>query len=220
MPARAASNAARGAKSVSGDFAMDRRQAPKVVSVPGRFSFADVRNARGERRVYGCHAVNPSIREIAIASPISAKLCARVIAYIDHLGKLEGLVTRVLQRGFVMGVYAKGHDRHKLASKIAWLQHHRNSEVRDQRADSRFVPKNPYARLILPDGYMENCLILDVSVSGAAISADTIPAVGSVLAVGKVVSRVVRHFDEGFAVRFTERQNRDSLETDLADPDA
>jgi hypothetical protein len=206
---------------VSGERApMECPDVPKVVSVPGRFSFADVRNARGERRIYGCHAVNPSIREIAIASPIAAKLCARVIAHIDHLGKLEGLVTRVLKRGFVMGVYTKKHERDKLATKIEWLQHHRNSEVRDQRADSRFVPKNPYARLILPDGYTENCLILDMSVSGAAVSADTIPSVGSVLAVGKVVSRVVRHFDEGFAVRFIERQSRDSVETDLADPDA
>lgn len=197
-----------------------RQDVPKAVSIPGRFSFADVRNARGERRIYGCHAVNPSIREIAIASPISAKLQARVIAYIDHLGKLEGLVTRVLQRGFVMGIYAKGDDRRKLAAKIEWLRNHRNSEVREQRADSRFVPKNPHSRMILPDGYMENCLILDMSISGAAISADTIPPIGSALAVGKVVSRVVRHFEEGFAVRFVERQGRDSVEMDLADAEA
>jgi hypothetical protein len=207
---------------VSDDFVIGnpRQDAPKAVSVPGRFSFADVRNARGERRVYGCHAINPSIREIAIASPIAAKLQARVIAYIDHLGKLEGLVTRVLERGFVMDIYVKGHDRHKLAAKIEWLKNHSNSEVHEQRADSRFVPRNPHSRMILSDGYMENCLILDLSISGAAISADTIPAIGSALAVGKVVSRVVRHFEEGFAVRFVERQDRDSVETDLADTEA
>jgi hypothetical protein len=207
---------------MSGDFVIvERREdAPKVVSIPGRFSFADVRNARGERRVYGCHAVNPSIREIAIASPVAAKMSARVIAYIDHLGKLEGLVTRVLKRGFVMGVYAKGHDRHKLAAKIEWLQHHRNSEVHDQRADSRFVPKYPYSRMILSDGYTENCLILDRSVSGAALSAEAVPAIGTVLAIGKVISRVVRHFDEGFAVRFIEQQSRDTVEADLSDTNA
>jgi len=83
-----------------------------VVSVPGRFSFADVRDARGERRVFGCHAVNPSIREIVIASPVTAKMDARVIAYIDHLGKFDGLVRSVLQRGFVMSVNTKrGRDR-------------------------------------------------------------------------------------------------------------
>jgi len=34
------------------------------------------------------------------------------------------------------------------------------------------------------------------------------------------VSRVVRHCDEGFAVRFVERQIRDNVEMDLADTDA
>jgi hypothetical protein len=165
-----------------------------VVSVPGRFSFADVRDARGERRVFGCHAVNPSIRGIVIASPVTAKKDARVIAYIDHLGKFDGLVMSVLQRGFVMSVNAKQHERRKLAAKIEWLQQHKNSEVREQRADSRFVPKDPYSRMILADGHVETCLILDVSVSGAAISADTIPAIGTVLAVGTITSRVVRPF--------------------------
>jgi len=191
-----------------------------VVSVPGRFSFADVRDARGERRIFGCHAVNPSIREIVIASPVTAKMDARVIAYIDHLGKFDGLVTSVLQRGFVMSFNTKQHERRKLATKIEWLQQHKNSEVREQRADSRFVPKDPYSRMILADGHVETCLILDVSVSGAAISADTIPAIGTVLAVGTITSRVVRHFDEGFAVRFIERQSRDTVEMSLADSDA
>jgi hypothetical protein len=190
----------------------------KIVSVPGRFSFADVRDVRGERRVFGCHAVNPSIREIVIASPVTAKMNARVIAFIDHLGKLDGLVTCVLQRGFVIN--AKQQERRKLAAKIEWLRQHGKSEVREQRADSRFVPKNPYSRMILADGHVETCLILDVSVSGAAISADTVPAIGTVLAVGTITSRVVRHFDEGFAVRFIERQSRDTVEISLADADA
>ena len=187
----------------------------KIVSVPGRFSFADVRDARGERRVFGCHAVNPSIREIVIASPVTAKMNARVIAFIDHLGKLDGLVTCVLQRGFVMSVNAKQQERRKLAAKIEWLRQHRKSEVH-----SRFVPKNPYSRMILADGHVETCLILDVSFSGAAISADTIPAIGTILAVGTITSGVVRHFDEGFAVRFIERQSRDTVEISLADADA
>lgn len=207
---------------MSDDIVIVERQpdARKIVSVPGRFSFADVRNARGERRIFGCHAVNPSIRGIVIASAVSAKMDARVIAYIDHLGKLDGLVTHVLQRGFVMNVNVKPHDRRKLAAKIEWLVQHRHSEVREQRADSRFVPKDPYSRMILADGHVETCLILDASVSGAAISADTIPAIGTVLAIGTITSRVVRHFDEGFAVRFIERQIRDTVELSLADADA
>lgn len=192
----------------------------KIVSVAGRFSFADVRDARGERRVFGCRAINPSIREIALAAAVTAKLGARVIAHFDHLGKLDGLVTKVLQRGFLMGLHVKPNERRKLAAKIEWLEQHNNLEVRDQRADSRFIPKNPFSRMILSDGRMETCLVLDVSGSGAALSADTIPAIGTVLAVGTMVSRVVRHFDEGFAVRFIERQSPETVEMSLADADA
>jgi len=72
----------------------------------------------------------------------------------------------------------------------------------------------------LSDGRTETCLVLDLSGAGAAISADTIPPVGTVLAVGTIVSRVVRHFDEGFAVQFIERQRPETVETSLADMDA
>jgi hypothetical protein len=206
---------------MSDDFVIvDRpREARRVVSVPGRFSFADVRNARGERRVFGCHAVNPTPHGVLIASPVSAKMDARVIADIDHLGKVDGMVMNVLQRGFVMSINAKLDQRRRLAAKIEWLEQHKNCEVREQRADSRFIPKNPYSRMLLADGHVEDCLILDLSISGAAISANTIPAVGTVLATGSLAGRVVRHFDEGFAVRFVERQGRDTVGMSLTEPD-
>ena len=207
---------------MSDDFVIVDRppETRRVVSVPGRFSFADVRNARGERRIFGCHAVNPTPHGLVIASPISAKMDARVIAHIDHLGKVDGMVMNVLERGFVMSINAKLEQRRRLAAKIEWLEQHKNSEVRDQRSDSRFVPRDPYSRMLLADGHVENCLILDLSISGAAVSADTIPAIGAVLAIGSLTSRVVRHFDEGFAVRFIERQSRDTVEMSLADADA
>jgi len=53
---------------------------------------------------------------------------------------------------------------------------------------------------------------LVLSVSGAAISAEIVPPIGTVLAVGKVVARVVRHFAGGFSVRFVEPQSRDRVE--------
>jgi hypothetical protein len=127
------------------------------------------------------------------------------------------MVMNVLERGFVMSINAKLEQRRRLATKIEWLEQHKNSEVRDQRADSRFVPRDPYSRMLLADGHVENCLILDLSISGAAVSADTIPAIGAVLAIGSLTSRVVRHFDEGFAVRFIERQSRDTVEMSLTD---
>jgi hypothetical protein len=51
-----------------------------------------------------------------------------------------------------------------------------------------------------------------MSASRAAVSADIVPDIGTPLAVGKVVSRVIRRLDDGFAVRFNELQNLDRLE--------
>jgi hypothetical protein len=77
------------------------------------------------------------------------------------------------------------------------------------------VPENPRSRIVFADGSSEECFILDLSASGAAISAQTIPEIGSVLALATVVARVVRHFDGGFAVRFVERQDVQRLEARL-----
>ncbi len=195
---------------------LDRRRDVRIiVSIGGQFSLADRRDPRGERRVYACRAVNLSPGAIALATAVSGKLGDRVIADIDHLGRLEGEVVRVLERGFVMSVFATDEQRERLATKIEWLQNFKEHDVSDQRTDQRFIPASPYSRLVLSDGSTETCLLIDVSVSGAAISAESVPEIGSVLAVGSIVGRVVRHFEGGFAVSFVERQSRDDLQAKL-----
>jgi hypothetical protein len=57
-----------------------------------------------------------------------------------------------------------------------------------------------------------NCFVVDLSVSAVALSAEIVPRIGTVLAVGRVVGRVVRHFEGGFSVKFVEVQSRDSVE--------
>jgi hypothetical protein len=183
-----------------------------IVNIPGRYSLSDRRDARGERRVFACRAVNVSPRAIALAAPVNGKIGERVIAHIEHLGKLEGPIARVLEHGFVMNIAANEEERGKLTAKIAWLESNKNHEVPNRRGDERTVPANPCSKMILPNGSVESCLVLDLSVSGAAISADTVPEIGTVLAVGSVVGRVVRSFDGGFAVQFVERQNRYTVE--------
>jgi hypothetical protein len=183
-----------------------------IVNIAGRFSLADRRNQRGERRVFACRAVNLSPRAIALASPISVKTGDRVIAQIDHLGKLQGPVARPLERGFVMNIIANEEERDRLADKIEWLEKNKNHDAPDLRSEQRVVPENPYSRMILPDGSNETCLVLDLSISGAALSAATIPEIGTVLAIGSVVGRVVRHFEGGFAVQFIQRQSCENVE--------
>lgn len=179
------------------------------VSVPGWYSLIDRRNARGARvEQLACQAVYLSPHEIALAAPVNGKVGERVIAHIDHLGKLEGPITRLITGGFMMSIAASSARSAELAAKIAWLEGYKNHDKPNRRAHERAAPENLYSKLIFADGRVEDCRIIDLSVSGAAIAAATTPNIGTVLNVGSVIGRVVRHFAGGFAVQFVERQKR------------
>ena len=69
-----------------------------------------------------------------------------------------------------------------------------------------------FERVRLEDGRAYRARIIDLSLSGAAIELTVRPAIGTVLWVGNMRGRVVRHFEDGVAVEFAVVQNRDSLE--------
>ena len=189
-----------------------KRDVRIIVSMASLFSLADRRDARGERRVFAARVVHLSPHALTFATTITAKPGERVIAKVEAIGSFEGFVTRRLERGFIMSINASEEGRKKLADKIVWVEKRKNHDVPDQRGGERIIPGNPYSRMVFADGAIESCLVLDFSLSGAAVSADTVPAVGTVLAVGSVVGRVMRHFEGGFAVQFIERQERDIVE--------
>jgi hypothetical protein len=193
----------------SGDVIFVERQEDVriIVSIPAQFSLGQS-DARGERRVFACRAVYLSPDTVALASSVTVNVGDRVIAHVDRIGQLTGVVARVLRAGFAVSIAASANERCQLASKIGWLEKHKNHDVLDRRADKRRNISNPHSRVILPDGSSETCIVRDISNSGAAISSETVPYIGAILLVGKAVSCVVRHFDGGFAVRFVKRKNR------------
>jgi hypothetical protein len=189
-----------------------RKEKRFIISAPGRYALASRWNARGERRQFLCRAVNVSGSAIALAAPVSGPLQERVIAEIDSLGKMQGRIIRGLSRGFVMSIDTSEEDRAKLMRKIEWLDKHKALEVDDRRRHNRFAPRDPHSRLILADGTVMSCFVVDLSESGAAVSAEIDPEIGTVLAVGSVAGHVVRRFAGGFAVEFASVQPRDSVE--------
>lgn len=77
------------------------------------------------------------------------------------------------------------------------------------------MPRDPRSTILFADGTRLPCLIIDMSRSGAALSADVQPDLGTPLAVGRVVARVVRWLEVGFAVQFLAEQDPESLEDRL-----
>jgi PilZ domain-containing protein len=102
--------------------------------------------------------------------------------------------------------------RVRLSEQLTWLEKKfKDASVQDVREDARIIPPTSHSVLILADGSVHACFIIDISSSGAAISAEVQPPVGTPLAIGACVGRVIRVFETGFAVRFVERQNIDNL---------
>ena len=184
----------------------DRRRHQRVkVNLLGRYMLAD-------RREFPCQVVNMSPGGMALIAPVGGVAGERVIAYVDHLGRLEGKIARLFQNGFAMTISATARKRDKLAAQLTWLANRHILGLPEDRRHGRIVPRNPVGRLIMPNGVNLTCRIIDVSESGAGIATDQRPPIGTLVTLGKVQGRVVRHLEDGFAIEFTRSQHPDFLE--------
>jgi hypothetical protein len=180
-----------------------------VVSLPGLYWVASQRDERGAMLPFPCRAINISTEAVALTAAAQSAVGDRAAADIEHFGRLQGRVTSLLgTQGLVMSITATLQERRRLAETIRWVERFKNREAANARGDARFTPRNPASKLILANGSCIPCRITDLSISGAAVSADITPRIGTTLVVGKIVGRVVRHLDVGFAVRFVHSQDR------------
>src|SRR5579864_7927493 len=174
-------------------LSQDRRRFQRVkVNLLGRYMLAD-------RREFPCQVVNMSPGGMALIAPVAGKPGERVIAYVDHVGRLEGIVARQFENGFAMTVAATARKRDKLAAQLTWLANRGILGLPEDRRHGRITPRNPMARLILPNGVNVTCRVIDISQSGAAIASDQRPDMGAQVTIGKTAGRVVRHLEDGFA---------------------
>jgi hypothetical protein len=154
---------------------------------------------------------------MAVLTPVVGTPGERVIAYVDHLGRLEGKIARLIHNGFAMTISATARKRDKLAAQLTWLANRQILNLPEDRRHGRFTPRNTIARLILPNGTNVACRIIDLSASGAAIAfaPELRPVIGAAVTIGKTKGRVVRHIEDGFAVEFTRLQHPDSVEANV-----
>jgi hypothetical protein len=190
-------------------LAEDRRRFQRVkVNLLGRYMLPD-------RREFPCQVVNMSPGGMAVIAPAGGVPGERIIAYVDHLGRLEGHVARLFPNGFAMTIGATARKRDKLAAQLTWLANRHLLDSPEDRRHGRVAPKNPAGRLIMPNGVNLTCRIIDISQSGAGIATEERPPIGALVTLGKVQGRVVRHIEDGFAIEFTRLQHPDFLEDNL-----
>jgi hypothetical protein len=174
----------------------NRRYQRVKVDLLGRYMLAD-------RREFPCQVIDMSPGGLALIAPACGRLGERVVAYVDHVGRLEGHIARVFPSGFSMTITASPRKRDKLAAQLTWLANRHILDMPEDRRHARIASGDQMVTLTLEDGSMEQCAILDLSVSGVAVVSRNRPSVGSLVRVGKAPGRVVRHLDNGFAVEFS-----------------
>lgn len=166
----------------------------------------------GNPKVYACRTQSISATSIAITAPVRGAEGEWLTAKFDGLGIVRGSVARRTIDGFVFDVSASPEERAKLAATIAWLKSQRANKEADKRDHRRFRPRDPRSHLRIGGGEPMDCFVIDLSRSGAAISAATRPEIGERIVLGTLAGKVVRHRDVGFAMQFDSKQDAEDVE--------
>lgn len=171
-----------------------------------------------DRREYPCQVQDVSLGGLELLAPVGGRIGERVVAYIDHLGRLEGTIVRLHSIGFAMTIVAPPRKRDKLAAQLTWLANRHLVDLPEERKHPRMVPRNPETTMTPPSGIPVACRIVEMSVSGAAVASPTKPPLNALIRLGRTEGRVVRISEEGFAVAFTYLQDPDFLEANVIIP--
>jgi PilZ domain len=186
---------------------VEKRNFQRVkVKIYGRYMLED-------RSEHLCQIIDMSPGNAAIKADGMGQPGERVVAYLDHIGRVEGIVSRTFSEGFAITIVASDRKRDKIAAQLTWLANKHELDLPEDRRHERVAPRNPRSVLAMTDGRQYACRIIDLSLSGAAVEIDVRPAIGSQVILGTMRGQVVRHFEDGIAVEFAVIQRPETLDS-------
>jgi hypothetical protein len=172
-----------------------RRHARVPVALLGRYMLPD-------RQEYPCQTINISPGGALIVAPVLGCLGDRIVVYLEHIGRVEGEVTRIVDRGFAISIAATPRKRDKIASQLTWLANRHALGLPEDRRHERIVPRASVVEMRLESGRLVTVRLIDVSMSGAGVAIEAKPPIGTAISLGRTACKVVRHFQGGIAVEF------------------
>jgi hypothetical protein len=200
-----------GATAIASDVSVENflRQRAVNIVVGGNYTLPHWYDPQGKPRIFACRTTRVSPFRMMVEVPVVGKVGDRLTSYFRDFGKFDGRISDTMTGGFLVELEMTGSVRQKFANKLIWLEKkQKNPNIRDVRKEARIIPESPHSTLTLMDGTVDRCFVVDMSVSGVAVSAEVQPPIGMPLAVGACIGRVVRHLPDGFAVKFVQAQNR------------
>jgi hypothetical protein len=183
-----------------------RRHARFEVNLVGRFMRAD-------KQEYACQVTSISVGGAVFKSPVGVSEGERIVAYLDNIGGIEGVVVRALPDGFALKIAATQHKREKIAAQITWLINRTELEGMNARrpGHERIASTEISTIMHLPNGEEIEVKLQDLSISGASILVADRPPLGAAVTIGKLRALVARHHAEGVGVQFLDIQTAEAL---------
>jgi len=188
------------------------RQRAVSVTVGGSYSLHNRYDHRGKLRHFACRTTRVSPFRMLVEVPVVGKVGDRLTTYFSEFGEFEGSISDARQGSFLLELEMPQQRRVWMAEKLTWLEKKQKDQgIQEARRDARLVPQTSHSTLTLADGSIHPCFIIDVSPSGVAVSAEHEPPIGTPLAIGSCVGRVVRRFPNGFAIKFVQKLDRNDV---------
>ncbi len=194
------------APSMAGGDLRRHRRVP--LELAGRFM-------RANRTEHVCTLKDISVGGACVASDEAVEVGERIVAYFEHLGGLEGTVTRQAPSGFAFQFKVSEHKREKLSAQIMWLLN--RGEFPDElgRQHERLTTAGRKAPLRFDDGMIIDVELLDLSASGVSVRTPARPTLGEEVVIAKIRSVVRRHHPDGIGLQFLVVQDQTSLRTNF-----
>lgn len=177
----------------------EQRNIPRVrIAVGGRFMLED-------RSEHGGTAIDATIKAIHVEADAKCRVGERVVGYFYTIGRIEGHIVRLTDKGFVIEMRTTPMKRDRLANQLTWLANRELLNLPEDRRHDRVVPRDPrigVRNITQNRGETDQGHLIDVSRSGAAVSVKGSFAKGDEVLLGTTPARVVRAFEGGIAVEF------------------
>ena len=176
----------------------DTEQNPRLaLQLNGRYMLPN-------KQEYTCRTQYISVRSLTIIGDGQGKPGERIIAYIDVIGRLEGVIQKLIAGGFIMSIALPPAKTTRLAEQLNWLLKKGTSGAAQDRRHERIELRHSLSTLKLDNDLAISCNIVDISVSGASVSfhCPDRPEIGSRVILGHTPGRVSRILDYGVAIEF------------------
>ena len=149
-----------------------------------------------------CHVTSLSPSSAVIESSVHRAIGDQLWLQIEGFGIVRCEVEGLRDSGFICTNRVSPDARRRLGAWVSLLRRRGGRLLGGHREHMRIRPRDARTVVTFDDGSIMSASLSDVSRSGTAVACDRVATIGETVAIGQVVSRVVRVFDGGFAAAF------------------